>query len=86
MPNITVTLSALTMDGLPAIDPHVTIQIREVAPFQRALNGVTINDFDGDAQFGLALPDGGESDLERGAELLAVCAGGRKLLFPRCRA
>ena len=38
MADVPVTFSALTMDGLPAVDPHVTVQIREVAPFQRALN------------------------------------------------
>jgi hypothetical protein len=58
MADVTVTLTALTMDGLPAVDPHVTVQIREVAPFQRALNTVRISDFEGDGQFGLKLPDG----------------------------
>ena len=82
MSDITVTLSALTTDGLPAIDPHVTIQVREVAPFQRALNGVTINDFDGDAQFGLALPDGANPTWSVGPSFSRYVPVGANFFFP----
>ena len=56
--SITITLDALTMEGLAALDPQVIVEVSEVTPIQRLVSRQTIQNFSGNSLIEVAYPVG----------------------------
>jgi hypothetical protein len=55
---IAITITATSMEGLPAIDPLVTVDIIQEIPTNRTIFRQIIHDFNGEAKITLPAPDG----------------------------
>jgi hypothetical protein len=55
---VEITINAISMEGLGASDPRVTINISEHSPLQRQLFRNAIDNYNGSAQLSVPAPDG----------------------------
>ena len=82
MGGVSVTISAKTMEGLPAADPSVMMKIDEVQPFQRTLGTQQVANFEGQVVLEMAAPGGGGVEWMVTPTLSRYMAPGGQMFLP----
>jgi hypothetical protein len=55
--SVTITIAALNMEGVDAVDPQVTVDILQAAPLQRIISRQIIHNFSGKSTIAVPSPD-----------------------------
>src|SRR5690348_8800615 len=55
---VTITIEALAMEGVDAVDPQVTVDVVEILPLQHMVSRNIIYNFTGKATIAVPMPEG----------------------------
>jgi hypothetical protein len=82
MPDVTITITAKTMEGSALADPKLNTDINEVQPFQRLLGTASKPDFDGQVTFSIPAPQDSNPEWSISVTLTRFMPPDGQFFFP----